>query len=133
MRARREAHHAMPRDDGNDGFANVLLARMNCGKHALETSNRDHIAAPLVGERQLLPCVTAYRKQTCAALKRGNRGVAERRGSAALVCVLRNAQVRRGENDVGGVAVAARAFSGALRIGRGSADRIPFPCASTRR
>jgi hypothetical protein len=37
MRARREAHHAMPRDDGNDGFANVLLARMNCGKHALET------------------------------------------------------------------------------------------------
>ena len=76
-----------PRDDANDCFANFLLARTNCGKHALETSNRDHIAAPLVGERQLLPCVTAYRKQTRAALKRGNRGVAERRGSAALVCV----------------------------------------------
>jgi hypothetical protein len=71
MRARREAHHAMPRDDGNDGFANVLLARMNCGKHALETSNRDHIAAPLVGERQPLPCVTAYRKQTRVAERRG--------------------------------------------------------------
>lgn len=68
-----------------------LLARMNCGKHAPESSNRDHTAAPLVGERQLLPCVTAYRKQTRAALKRGNRGVAERRGLQrwCVCCVTR--------------------------------------------
>jgi hypothetical protein len=66
----------MPRDDGNDGFANFLLARMNCGKHALETSNRDHIAAPLVGERQPLPCMTAYRVQLSSAAIEGSLNVA---------------------------------------------------------
>ena len=97
MRARREAHQAIPRDGGNDGFANVLLARMNCGKHALETSNRDHITAPLVDERQPLPCVTAYRKQTRAVLKRGNRGVAERRGLQrwCVCCVTRRSAARK--------------------------------------
>jgi hypothetical protein len=29
----------------------VFARRMNCGKHALESSNRDHIDAPLLRER----------------------------------------------------------------------------------
>jgi hypothetical protein len=72
VRAARSASRNSARDDADDDFAKVLRARMNCGKHALETSNPDHIAAPLLGERQSLSCVTAYRKQTRAALKRGN-------------------------------------------------------------
>src|ERR1044072_4299887 len=68
VRAARSASRNSARDDADDDFAKVLRARMNCGKHALETSNPDHIAAPLLGERQSLSCVTAYRKQTRAAL-----------------------------------------------------------------
>ncbi len=59
--------------------------------------------------------------------KRGRMGAATS-GSATRVCVLHKGVGRLlGERMTGGLAVAARAIPGDLRIGRGSADRSLFP------
>jgi hypothetical protein len=71
IHAQRKAFHTTSRI-ASPCSANCFARRSNCGKHALESSNRDHIDAPLLRELQALSCVTAYRKQTRAALKRGN-------------------------------------------------------------
>jgi len=57
--------------------------------------------------------------------KRGKGGCRLRVGDAS-VCV-RNAPVRTGKIDEGGLAVAASAISGALRVGRLAAGRGLFP------
>src|SRR5579864_2248649 len=80
-------------------------------------------------------CLTNVRFQTArltrsvnnAGIFKCGRGGCRLRAADAFVCVLRSAPVRTGKIDEGGLAVAASAISGALRVGRLAAGRGLFP------
>ena len=114
-----------PQFDGR--IKEISNPNRDCGKRAAKSSKPDHTGALLPAEAEQVRVasrITIRREQFSSAA----RGVGLKRGgSRTLVCVLRKRRsVARG-GDEGGLAAAAPATSGALRIGRGPADRSLFP------